>query len=133
VFCAPDKHHPVYGRLAKKFVTVHRVTLGLRAHQPVESRVSGVRLEHHEPDGPRDARADEKPVDVQQVMADEQRRTPNRHVVFAADADPVEGVRVNAENATRARKSSSTILGTNGVAGKGYGANESARPAVRAA
>ena len=35
-----------------------------RVHQPVESRVSGVRLEHHEPDGPRDARADEKPVDV---------------------------------------------------------------------
>ena len=59
-----------------------------------------IRLVNKEPDEALDAGADERAVDVRQMVADEQRAAARGHVFLADDADAVERMRHQPERET---------------------------------
>ena len=87
---APRSRRPPRGR-PPTGIACSILSSGL--HRPVLV----VRLVDQEADEALDARADQRAVDVRQVVADEQRRAARRHVLLAVDADPVDRVREQPE------------------------------------
>ncbi len=61
--------------------------------KPVQGFQFVVRLPHHEADEALDAGADQEPVQMRYVIRNQQRRSAERHVFLAADADVEDRVR----------------------------------------